>query len=92
VKVSGPILLAALAFGPGCASHDGPFVAAGKPRMPLHEARPHCKQQTTGVSAGGEATVDWRAYQRCMADLGWVKPPSDSPAGAPLPTGGGPSY
>lgn len=90
MKAPGTVLLVSLALA--CASHDGPFIAAGKPRMPLHEARPQCKQKSSSASAGGEAVVDWRAYERCMSDLGWVKPPSDGSAGAPLPTGGGPSY
>jgi len=90
VNPLGPILLASLLLA--CASHDGPFVAAGKPRMPLHEARAHCRQQSGGASDDGDAKVDWRAYERCMADLGWVKPPPVSSAGAPPPSGGGSAY
>ena len=90
MKALGPTLLVALVVA--CASQDGPFVAAGTPRMPLHEARPHCKQQSSTVSDDGNAKVDWRAYERCMADLGWVKQPLDRSGGAPLPAGGGSAY
>jgi hypothetical protein len=90
VKASALILLVALAVA--CVSQDGPFVAAGTPQMPLFEARSHCKQKSSTVSDGGSAAVDWRAYERCMADLGWVKQSLDSSAGAPAPTGGGSSY
>ena len=84
------ILLATVAVA--CASQDGPFVAAGTPRMPLHEARPHCRQQSSTVAADGNAKIDWRAYERCMADLGWVKQSPAGSGGAPLPTGGGSMY
>jgi hypothetical protein len=90
VKSLAPSLLATLVVA--CASQDGPFVAAGTPRMPLHEARPHCKQQSSSVVADGNSKVDWRAYERCMADLGWVKRPPDRSGDAPLPTGGGSPY
>ena len=90
MKALGPTLLVVLVVA--CASQDGPFVAAGTPRMPLHEARPHCKQRSSTVSEDGNAKVDWSAYERCMADLGWVKQPLDGSGGAPLPTGGGSAY
>jgi hypothetical protein len=92
VKPLAPSLLATLVIACACASQDGPFVAAGTPRMPLHEARPHCKQQSSSVAADGNSKVDWRAYERCMADLGWVKQPIGGSDGARLPTGGGSPY
>jgi hypothetical protein len=90
VKALAPTLLAALAVA--CAFDDGPFVAAGTPRMPLPEARAHCKQRSSTASAYGNAKVDWREYEGCMADLGWVKQQSGSSSGAPPPTGGGSPY
>jgi hypothetical protein len=90
MKALAPTLLALLVVA--CVSHDGPFIAAGTPRMALHEARPHCKQQSSTLSADGNATIDWPAYERCMADLGWVKQPLDGSGGVPLPTGGGSGY
>ena len=85
------ILLIALgALTVACATPDGPFTAVGTPAKPLHEARGHCKEKAGTVPSGAE--TDWRAYERCMADLGWVKQSSPGSAG-PGPTGGSqPSY
>ena len=59
--------------------------------MPLHEARPHCKQRARSTSSAGEVVTDWKAYEECMADLGWVKQlPPGSGGSAPM-GGGGPS-
>jgi hypothetical protein len=80
-----PILSAA------CLSPDGPFVAAGRPELPLYEARPQCKEETRSK----EGEIDWPAYEECMAKLGWVKQVSPS-GGGTSPSGGGggggPSY
>ncbi len=60
--------------------------------MPLYEARPHCKEKNRSVSSNGTVATDWAAYERCMADLGWIKQTSPGSA-SPPPTGGGrPSY
>lgn len=82
-----PLLFAALAVG--CVSHDGPFAPAN-PKMPLHEARAQCKAEHSHVSADGSASVDWDAYDRCMAGLGWVKQiPGGQPNAPSVGSGGG---
>jgi hypothetical protein len=81
------LLFAALAVG--CVSHDGPFAPAN-PKLPLHEARAQCKAKHGHVSADGSTSVDWDAYDRCMAGLGWVKQmPATQPSAPPMGGGGG---
>jgi hypothetical protein len=87
-----PVFFLLTALAAACASPDGPFTAVGRPAMPLYEARPHCKEKTRSVSSNGTVATDWAAYERCMADLGWIKQTSPGSA-SPAPTGGGrPSY
>ena len=79
-----------LAFGAACATQDGPFTAVGRPDTPLYEARPQCKEKTRS----SDGAINWRAYESCMADLGWVKQTAAGGAG-PGPArggGGGPMY
>ena len=77
-----PVVL--LVLGTACATQDGPFTPVGRPDKPLHEARPHCKEGTRS----SDGTVDWGAYEDCMADLGWVKQTAGG-GGGPGPVGGG---
>ena len=84
------VLLTALVAA--CVSPDGPFTAAGTPAMPLHEARPHCKEHNRSVSDDGTVVTNWSAYERCMADLGWVKQSIPSSAGSGTTGGVGSSY
>ncbi len=84
------VLLTALAAA--CVSPDGPFTAVGTPAMPLHEARPHCKEHNRSVSDDGTVVTNWNAYERCMADLGWVKQSTPGSAGSGPTGGSGPSY
>ncbi len=79
-----------LALGAACVTQDGPFTAVGRPDKPLYEARPHCKERTR-LSDGA---INWRAYEICMAELGWVKQPAGGTAasGSVRGGGGGPSY
>ena len=81
-----PVVL--LALGAACVAQDGPFTAVGRPDLSLHEARPHCKERTRS----SDGAINWRAYDICMADLGWVKQPDGGTAGAGPAAGGGPSY
>ncbi len=82
------VLLTVLAAA--CTSPDGPFTARGRPAKPLHEARAHCKAEARTVADNGSVDTNWRAYDVCMAGLGWVKQSISSGAG-PGPTGGGSS-
>lgn len=73
----------------GCVSPDGPFTRVGTPAKPLYEARPHCKEEVRS----SEGTIDWVAYEECMAKLGWVKQtPQQGVGPGPTGGGGGPSY
>ena len=81
-----PVVL--LALGAACVAQDGPFIAVGRPDLPLYEARPHCKERTRS----SDGAINWRAYDICMADLGWVKQPDGGSAGSGPAGGGGPSY
>ena len=84
-------VVAALGFA--CATHDGAFVASGTPRVPLYQARKECKEKVGEQAADGSVEIDWRRYDACMADLGWVKP-ARAPSAPPSPAGGGggPAY
>lgn len=81
--------IASIAGLSACASHDGPFVAVGTPERPLYQARRECKDAHRVVAADGSSSIDWDAYERCMARLGWVKQTTPAGGGAPPPTGGG---
>jgi hypothetical protein len=86
------VLLLLCALTVACVSHDGPFTAIGTPAMPLHEARPHCKEKAHTVADDGSVDTDWKAYERCMEDLGWVKQVPASSGGMGPGVGGQPSY
>ena len=76
------------AFAAACVNLDGPFTAVGRPTMPLYEARKHCKAKHSSVESDGSVQIDWDSYNRCMADLGWIKQTSPGSSGS-APSGGG---
>jgi hypothetical protein len=88
------IALVAGVFATACTSPDGPFTARGRPSKPLYEARRHCKVEASDVDDAGAAVTNWRTYEACMADLGWVKQSNAGAGAGPGPTGGGggPAY
>jgi hypothetical protein len=85
------ILLIVLgAIAAACVSPDGPFTAVGRTAMPLYEARKHCKAEHSSTESDGSAQTDWASYERCMADLGWIKQTSPNSTGSAASGGGSP--